>query len=238
MDLPVGPPVPSGPATSPARTPLLGRYTALVPLETSHSEILFKHLGGEENAHLWTYLFHEPFLDYEKFKATIDEWRVSADPLFFAVLSGPASDPASEPVGIMSYLSIVPDHRRIEIGFIVFGEQLKQTRASTEAQYLLMKNAFEELGNFRLEWKANHLNKASRAAAERLGYVFEGVFRKHLVIKGRRRDTVWLSITDEEWPTVKGGLEAWLSADNFDENGKQRKGLKQCREAFEAGGKS
>ncbi|GKT66923.1 GNAT family acetyltransferase [Colletotrichum tofieldiae] len=232
MDPPVGPVVASGPATAPSRTPLHGRYTSLVPLEVSHSQAIFKHLGREENAHRWAYLFNEPFLEYKQCETTITQWSASTDPLYFAVLSGPASDPSSEPVGIMSYMSIVPSHRRIEIGSIIFGEQLKRTRAATEAQYLLMKHAFEGLGNFRLEWKANHLNKPSLAAAERLGYIYEGIFRKHMVVKGRRRDTAWFSITDDEWPNVNGGLEAWLSEDNFDENGKQRNGLKQCRESY------
>ncbi|KAK2026389.1 acetyltransferase [Colletotrichum zoysiae] len=235
MDPPVGPVVPAGPATAPSHTPLHGRYTSLVPIEVSHSQAIFKHLGREENAHRWAYMFDEPLLDYEQCEAAVTQWSASKDPLYFAVLSGPASEPSSEPVGVMSYLSIVPSHRRIEIGCIIFGEQLKRTRAATEAQYLLMRHAFDDLGNFRLEWKANHLNKPSLAAAERLGYVYEGIFRKHMVIKGRRRDTAWLSITDEEWPVVKGGLEAWLSEDNFDEFGKQRQTLKQCRESCKGG---
>ncbi|KAK1529710.1 acetyltransferase [Colletotrichum paranaense] len=232
MDPPVGPLVASAdPATAPSHTPLHGRYTSVVPLQPSHAQAIFKHLGREENAWRWTYLFNEPFLEIEECEAAFEEWSVSKDPLYFTVLSGPASDPSSEPVGVMAYLSIVPAHRRIEIGCIVFSEQLKQTRAATEAQYLLMKNAFEGLGNYRLEWKANHLNKPSLAAAARLGYTYEGIFRKHMVAKGRRRDTAWFSIIDDEWPVVKAGLETWLSEENFDENGKQRKGLKQCREA-------
>ncbi|OLN96815.1 hypothetical protein CCHL11_02377 [Colletotrichum chlorophyti] len=234
MDLPLGPPVPSGSAAAPTHTALHGRFTSVVPLESSHTEAIFKHLGQAENAWRWTYMLTEPLLEYNQCETAINEWSSSRDPLFFAVLSGPASDPSSEAVGIMSYLNIVPDHRRIEIGSITFGEQLKRTRAATEAQYLLMKNAFDS-GYLRLEWKANHLNKPSLAAAERLGYVYEGIFRKHMIVKGRQRDTAWLSITDDEWPVVKGGLESWLSEANFDEQGKQRQTLKQAREAFLAG---
>ncbi|KAF6824961.1 GNAT family acetyltransferase [Colletotrichum plurivorum] len=234
MTQPIGPPASTGPATFPTREPLHGRYTSVVPLEVSHAKTLFKHVGGQENAHLWTYLFQEPFLDSAKFEEAVTQWSASKDPLYFAVLSAPASDPAAEPVGFLTYMSIVPDHLRIELGSVCFGEKLKRTRQATEAFYMLKKRAFEELGYSRFEWKANNLNAPSLAAAGRLGFVFEGVFRKHMVIKGRRRDTAWFSITDDEWPAVKCGLEAWLSDENFDEQGKQRKALKQCREDFAA----
>ncbi|EQB55521.1 acetyltransferase [Colletotrichum gloeosporioides Cg-14] len=231
MDRPLGPEVSADlPAESPARNSLHGRYTALVPLQPSHAKALYKHVGGEENAHLWTYLFQEPYLKYDHFEADVKKWSASEDPLYFTVMSGPLSDPSSEPVGFMTYMSIVPSHRRIEIGSICFSERIQRTRQATETFYLLMKEALEELKYHRLEWKANHLNKPSLAAADRLGFVFEGIFRKHMVIKNRRRDTAWFSITDDEWPVVKGGLESWLSNDNFDEQGNQRRSLKQCRE--------
>lgn len=153
-----------------------------------------------------------------------------SDRLYYTVLSGPASDPASEPVGMMCYLAIVPLHRRLEIGSVILSAALQQTRSATEAFYLLIKHAFEDLGYLRVEWKANNLNKASLRAAERLGFKFEGVFRKHMVIKGRQRDTAWFSITDEEWDGVKKGFERWLADDNFDEAGRQKKGLKECRD--------
>lgn len=228
---PLGPEIPFGPPTElPARTPLDGRYTALIPLDPSHAKALFKHVGGKENAHLWTYLFQEPYLEYETFEADVEAWSKSEDPLYFTVLSGPLSDPSAEPIGFMTYMSIVPSHNRIEIGSICFSDKLKRTRQATETFYLLMERAFDKMNYTRLEWKANNLNKPSLSAADRLGFVFEGVFRKHMAIKNRRRDTAWFSITDDEWPVVKGGLESWLSSDNFDENGNQRKTLKQCRD--------
>ncbi|KAF5009755.1 hypothetical protein FDECE_4028 [Fusarium decemcellulare] len=231
-ELPVGPLTPPGTASPPSRVPIDGKYTSLVPLDVSHADALFKHLGGEENGHRWTYMFGGPYLDPEKWKETQEAWSKDEDTIFFTVLSGPRTDPSSEPVGQMSYLNIVPSHRRIEIGSVILGEQLKQTRAATEAFYLFIKHAFEVLGYLRVEWKANHLNKPSLSAAERLGFVFEGIFRKHMVLKGRRRDTAWFSITDDEWPLVKKALEAWLSEDNFDTNGKQIKGLKDIRLAY------
>ncbi|KAL0932798.1 GNAT family [Colletotrichum truncatum] len=236
MEQSIGPEVLSDrPAIVPVRNTLEGRYTALIPTQPEDAKPLYKHLGGEENAHLWTYLFQEPFLEYGKFEAHIANCSTSKDPLFFTVMSGPISDSTAEPLGFMTLMSIVPEHRRIEIGSICFGEKLKRTRQATETFYLLMKEAFDNLGYHRVEWKANNLNKPSLAAAERLGFVFEGIFRKHMIIKGRLRDTAWLSITDEEWPVVKGGLETWLSEENFDEQGKQRRTLKQCREDFQSG---
>ncbi|KAG8406791.1 hypothetical protein J3458_021120 [Metarhizium acridum] len=162
----------------------------------------------------------------------IDEWSrdTSSDRLYYTVLSGPASSPRSEPVGIMCYLAVVPPHRRLEIGGVILGAALQRTRQATEAFYLLIRHAFEDLGYLRVEWKANKLNEASLRAAERLGFTFEGVFRKHMVIKGRERDTAWFSITDGEWARVKKGFEAWLDDGNFDHDGRQRRGLRECRE--------
>ncbi|KAF7562610.1 hypothetical protein G7046_g1516 [Stylonectria norvegica] len=234
MDQPVGPLVSPTAAITPHREPLHGRYTSLVPLESSHAKELFVHLGGEEHGHLWTYMFSGPYLDGNEWQSFIDRSTHSEDPLYFTVFSGPETDPEAKPVGMMSYLSIVPGHRRIEIGSVILGESLKRTRAATEAFYLLMNHAFEALGNLRVEWKANHFNKPSLSAAERLGFVYEGLFRNHMIVKDRRRDTSWYSITDNEWPVVKGGLEAWLSEGNFDQNGRQIQGLRELRDAFKA----
>ncbi|KAH6604385.1 acetyltransferase [Trichoderma cornu-damae] len=235
MDASLGPPVVSAePALLPPRTPLHGRYTSVVLLRPEHWRGIYKHLGGTENAWRWKYMPIEGFPSEEVCEATVEEWTASGDPVFYAVLSGPASDPASEPAGILSYLSIVPDHRRIEIGWVILGDVLKHSREATEAFFLFVKHSFMDLGYLRVEWKANHLNAPSVAAARRLGFTYEGVFRKHMIQKGRSRDTAWLSITDDEWPAAQKGFEEWLEESNFDENGKQRKGLRECRESFAA----
>lgn len=122
-------------------------------------------------------MFGGPYETMEEWKTAEEARSLTDDPLFFTVLSGLESDPASEPVGEMAYMNIVPDHKRIEIGSVILGEVLKQTRAATEAFYLLLKHAFDELNYFRVEWKANHLNKPSLSAAERLGFSFEGIFK-------------------------------------------------------------
>ncbi|KAH0495905.1 hypothetical protein TgHK011_009430 [Trichoderma gracile] len=232
MDESLGPPVVSAePALLPPRTPLHGRYSSVVPLRPEHWRAIYKHLGGEENAWRWNYMPIEGFLSEEACETTIRAWAASEDPIYYAVLSGPASDAASEPAGILSYLSIVPSHRRIEIGWVILGDALKHTRAATEAFYLFMKHPFDDLGYWRVEWKANSLNAPSVAAAKRLGFAFEGVFRKHMIVKARRRDTAWLSIIDDEWDAVRRGFELWLDKSNFDENGKQRRGLRECRDS-------
>jgi RimJ/RimL family protein N-acetyltransferase len=113
----------------------------------------------------------------------------------------------------------------IEIGNIWFGASLRRTTAATEAIYLLAAYAFDDLGYRRLEWKCDSLNEASRRAAERFGFRFEGVFRQHMVVKGRNRDTAWFAITDDEWPAVRTGFQAWLDPGNLDETGRQRRTL-------------
>lgn len=178
MDASLGPLVVSTePALLPPRTPLHGRYASVVPLRPEHWKAIYRHLGGEENAWRWKYMPIEGLLSEEACEETIKAWSASEDPIYYAVLSGPASDPASEPAGILSYLSIVPNHRRIEIGWVILGDALKHSREATEAFFLFMKHAFMDLGYLRVEWKANHLNAPSIAAAGRLGFTYEGVFR-------------------------------------------------------------
>jgi RimJ/RimL family protein N-acetyltransferase len=126
--------------------------------------------------------------------------------------------------GIASYLRIEPAHGTIEVGHLAFSPLLQRTAAATEAMYLMMKHAFE-LGYRRYEWKCDALNAASRRAAERLGFRFEGVFRQAVVYKGRNRDTAWYSIIDREWPGREAAFLAWLDPTNFDSHGRQRRSL-------------
>ena len=143
------------------------------------------------------------------------------DPFFYALCPLPEERPA----GVASYMRIVPEHGRIEIGHIWFGAALQRTRAATEAIYLLIANAFGELGYRRVEWMCNSFNERSRRAAERFGFTFEGVMRQHMVAKGRNRDTACFSITDAEWPPLRKRFERWLDDSNFDADGRQRRSL-------------
>jgi RimJ/RimL family protein N-acetyltransferase len=133
------------------------------------------------------------------------------------------------PMGIVCLMNIVPSNRCFEIGHVVFSPLLQRTTAATEAIYLLMKHCFEDLNYRRVEWKANNLNEPSKRAAVRLGFVPEGIFRKHMIVKGRNRDTAWFSVVDDEWAVVKGGLEGWLEKGNFDGEGKQVRKLEEIR---------
>jgi RimJ/RimL family protein N-acetyltransferase len=157
-------------------------------------------------------------------------WAQSADTnVYFAIVPSAGGEPA----GLASYLRADPQMGALEIGHIWFGAGLARTTAASEAIYLLARNAFDELGYRRLEWKCNALNAASRRAAERFGSTFEGVFRHHQVVKGRNRDTAWYAITDDEWPAARGAFELWLAPKNFTPDGRQREPLDRCRAGVE-----
>jgi RimJ/RimL family protein N-acetyltransferase len=151
-----------------------------------------------------------PFADVEAMRAWIASVAPSEDPRFLAVVG------ADGPMGMASFLNVDPAMRRIELGHIWYAPSAQRTEANTEATYLLLRESFEELGHRRVEWKCDALNARSRAAALRLGFTFEGVFRQHMVVKGRNRDTAWFSMLDGEWPAARSAFEAWLSADPGD----------------------
>ena len=182
MDLsePPGQPVTDRDVPFPPHSPIPGTYTSLRPLSLSHSSSLFNHLGSDANARLWTYLPRHPPADQASCDGLITAWSASRDPQYYAVVvPGSKSDDetAGTPLGIMALLNIVPEHRRLEIGWVILGAALQRTRPATEAFYLLLRRAFDDLGYQRVEWKANALNAASLTAAERLGFVSEGTFR-------------------------------------------------------------
>ncbi|ODA76452.1 hypothetical protein RJ55_07721 [Drechmeria coniospora] len=238
LDGPLGPPVPPGEAVYPPHARVDGKFVSLVPLSTLHAPALYEHLGGEDNMWRWTYMLSAGWPDRQACDGSVATWSVSRDPQFYAVVktaNGPAAadeETTGEAVGIMSFLSVVPSHRRIEIGSVILGDAIRASKAGTEAYALMVGTAFA-LGYLRVEWKANALNERSLRAAKRLGFAFEGVFRKHMVVKGRERDTAYFSITDAEWPRARRGFEAWLDEDNFDGEGRQRRRLEECREASE-----
>ncbi len=170
---------------------------------------------------LWTYLPSGPYPDVDALEQALMVQASTVDPLFFTL----ARLPDERPAGVASYLRITPEHGVIEIGHIWFGATLRRTAAATEAIFLLASHAFDGLGYRRLEWKCNALNEPSRRAADRFGFRFEGVFRRHMVVKGHNRDTAWYAITDEEWPSVRAGFRAWLAEDNLTGDGSQRRRL-------------
>lgn len=205
------------PALRPSRVTLRGRYATLVPLTTEYAEALFHAAHVPEARDLYQYLAEGPFASVEEFRAALEKKQVSEDPLFFAILDAETADP----VGMCSYLRIEMRYKTIEVGHLVFTPKMQRTRIATDAMYLMAKHAFEDLGFRRYEWKCNLRNEASKRAATRLGFMFEGVFRQHMIVKGESRDTAWFAMLDQEWPAIKQRLEQWLDPANFDAQGRQ-----------------
>ena len=215
-------PPPSG--RRPAREPMERAYVRLEPVEVAaHAASLYALSHARpEDAVLWTYLAYGPFADQGAFERWFFELVASDDPLFVAIVEQ-ASGEAS---GMASYLNIVPANGCIEIGHIWFAPPLQKTRGATEAIFLMMRHAFDDLGYRRLEWKCDALNAASRRAAARFSFTYEGTFRQHMVVKGRNRDTAWFALLDHEWPAVRAAFERWLAPNNFDAAGRQRMSLR------------
>jgi RimJ/RimL family protein N-acetyltransferase len=221
-NLPIGPTIDPRPAKRPERVVLHGGLVDLVPLDPpSHGESLFQLTCGTDNEYLWTYLLKGPFTDRKEFDAYLRQQAASEDPMFFVVVE----KRSARAVGWASYMRIEPTHRVIEVGHVMFSPALRRTTGATEAIYLMARNAFEALDYRRFEWKCNALNAGSRRAALRFGFTFEGVFREHMIVKGRSRDTAWFSMTDAEWPKRKEAFETWLRPANFDEEGRQKTSL-------------
>ena len=213
------------PAKTPDNRTLEGLYIRLEKLDPArHGDDLWLALQGpDSDPKLWDYLPYGPFPERSAFDAWLEKNAASADPHFYAVIDS-ANDQAQ---GMLSLMCIVPEHGRIEIGHVAFGAPMQRSPKSTEAVYLLAKEAFA-LGNRRLEWKCNNDNTRSKRTAVRLGYTFEGVFRQHMVVKGKNRDTTWYSIISTQWSSVAAGFEKWLALDNQPKSG-QIKSLEECR---------
>ena len=216
---PIGNPVPGWtPPPPPPREPMQGRSCRLEPLDPArHAEALFAAIAAEADEASWTYLAYGPFASLHAYRA----WMVSVcggdDPLFFAIVD----QFDGRPVGVASYLRIAPDSGCIEVGHIHYTPRMRRSVVATEAMFLMMARAFA-LGYRRYEWKCDALNAPSRAAARRLGFSFEGVFRQATVYKGRNRDTAWFAVVDTDWPALGAAFQAWLAPPNFDAQGRQR----------------
>ena len=209
----------------PSRVVLDGRTVRLEPPSLDHVPDLFAAFSTDARGRMWTYLGVGPFATEAELAGWIGAIIPSEDPLFFTVV-----DKASgKAVGVVAYLRIDPANGVIEVGWVTWSPLMQRSAVSTEAQYLLMKNAFDGLGYRRYEWKCNDLNAPSMRAAERLGFTYEGTFRQAVINKGRNRDTAWFSVIDGEWPALKAAFEAWLKPDNFDADGRQKRRLEDLR---------
>lgn len=222
---PVGPQVEQlPPGNVPDLRPLPGRWIRLDPINAArHGQALFAAFHGvpDEND-IWTYMPYGPFEGEEAFVEWMKAREAARDPWFYAFVDRDSG----QPLGMGSFMRNDPANGVIEIGHIWMVPKLQRTRLSTEAIYLMMRHAFDDLGVRRLEWKCDALNAPSRAAAARFGFTFEGIFRQHLIVKGRNRDTAWFSIINSEWPNIRKGFEAWLDDGNLDEQGQQKAKLR------------
>jgi RimJ/RimL family protein N-acetyltransferase len=209
------------PAAPPAPVVLRGRYVTLEPLHGVDAEQLWQAVHAHNE--LWTWLALGPYANAVAMADSLEHWRQAEHAVLLAIVPKEAGHAA----GWASFMRAKPAHGVIEVGNVVFSPSLQRTRAATEAMYLMASHVFDQLGYRRYEWKCNAENAASRRAAERLGFTFEGIFRQHMVVKGRNRDTAWYSMLDREWPARKRAFEAWLDPSNFDGEGWQLRSLGQ-----------
>ena len=225
LDQPIGFPLPGWSARPrPPRTAMEGRLCRVEPVDVErHAADLHAANLEDKEGRNWTYLAYGPIERLEDYRDWMRKTCLGDDPLFHAVVdlrSGRA-------VGVASYLRIDPAPGVIEVGHINYAPPLQRTAAATEAMFLMMQRVFDELGYRRYEWKCDALNAPSRAAALRLGFRFEGIFRQATVYKSRNRDTAWYAIVDRDWPALKARYRRWLDSENFDSAGHQRRKLSE-----------
>ena len=205
-----------------------GQFCRVEPLHVqSHVDDLWAANSEDKADLMWRYLPYGPFENKDAYRVWLEGVCENKDPQWYAILD----KQKNQAVGIASYLQIRPEHGCIEVGHLAFSPLLQRTPAATEAMYLMMQYVFK-LGYRRYEWKCNALNDKSRAAAQRLGFQFEGIFRQHLVLKGRNRDTAWFSILDGEWSALQACFLQWLSPDNFERTGEQKIHLSRLIKQF------
>lgn len=217
---PIGLPVAGWTARQPPpHLPMIGRFCRVVPVERAHADALFDAYGEAADARDWTYLAHEPPGARDDYRAWIATMAANPDVLLHAIIVG------ERPLGVAAFMRIDPVHGTIEVGSINYAPALQRTAAATEAMILMMRRVFDELGYRRYEWKCDALNARSRAAAQRLGFGYEGTFRQAMVTKGRNRDTAWFSTIDADWPAIRAAQQAWLAQGNFDGEGRQKQRL-------------
>lgn len=212
------------PASLPLPVVLEGRTVTLEPLDAArHAAALWAAVRGHDA--LWDWLPDGPYADEAAFRTAVAAKQAAAGFVFLAIVPKVGGTAA----GYAALMRAEPAHGVVEVGNVLFSPGLQRTVAATEAVYLMARHVFEELGYRRYEWKCNALNEPSRRAALRFGFQLEGVFRQHMVVKGRNRDTAWFSMLDHEWPERKRAFEAWLAEGNFDGEGRQRKSLESFR---------
>ena len=201
---------------------MAGRFCRVEPLDPErHARDLYAANSQDRDGRMWTYLPWGLYAGFDDYLAALSAGLRREGFVTYTLI---AAD-SGRAVGVASYLNIDPAAGSIEVGGIAYSPALQRTPAGTEAMFLMMRRVFDDLGYRRYEWKCNALNAASRAAAQRFGFRYEGLFRQADVVKGRNRDTVWFAITDGEWPAIKAAFDRWLDPANFDGEGHQRESL-------------
>lgn len=207
------------PRSAPKPPFLVGRYARLELLSwRDHGAGLASILTGPENDDIWRYMPIGPFEARDDFMAVMDKAIESGKWVTLVIRDAVSYDI----LGMASYMRIRPEHGSLEVGCVAFSKALQRTRTATEAMYLMADHIFTDLGYRRFEWKCHSGNIASKRAAERLGFSYEGTFRQDMVVKGKNRDTAWYSILDDEWPPLKLAFAEWLNSINFDATGQQK----------------
>ena len=212
---PIGEPLEWAAVAPPPKHVLEGRWCRLEPLDAGRHAADLHEANVLDDGSMWTYMPYGPFDDLVAYTAWCEQMAAHEDPMFYAVIVD------GRAVGVASYLRIAPATGVIEIGHIAWSPRLQRTTAATEAVYLMVRHALEELGYRRVEWKCDGLNDPSRRAALRLGFEYEGTFRQATVYKARNRDTAWYAIIDRDWPRIRAAHDAWLDPTNFDDTGQQ-----------------
>lgn len=212
--------IPPHSAPHPDRVTRQGRFAVVAPLDAAaHAADIWA--GGLADPNVWTYLAYGPFADEAAFTEWLKSREALVDPQYFAIID----KATGKALGCATLMEIRPANGVIEVGHIFFSPALQKTPIATEAIFLLIKYAMDELGYRRFEWKCDNGNAPSKRAATRFGFLAEGLFRQHMIVKGRNRDTAWFSIIDSEWPDIKAAFETWLAPDNFDAEGRQKVAL-------------
>ncbi|KAI3628915.1 hypothetical protein CBS14141_000618 [Malassezia furfur] len=221
----VGTPVDATPSPFPRLESIRGRHITLYPLEEKHDEILFETVGDPVKNDLWSYIPIGPYRTLDEWKQQQKAFREADDQQMYVIVS----NQDQSILGTIGIIAIRPKHRVLEIAYVMFSQKMQRTCAGTESVFLLLKTCIDDFHYRRVEWKTNNLNEKSKSAALRYGFTFEGIFRRHYIIRGHNRDTAWFSIIDEDWPKLRVAFEKWLDPSNFDADGKQKHTLAELR---------
>lgn len=216
------------PRPAPQPVTLKGRFVTIEPYDRAqHADALWNALGGLGTNERLKYFAAPDFANAEEFADWLGRVQQSGwlTELF-------RDNKTGEVVGMAHYMRADPANGVVEVGGVAHGLAMARSPLSTEVHYLMARHVFDDLGYRRYEWKCDNANEASKVTANRLGFTFEGVFRKHMLSRGKNRDTAWFSVINDEWPRIRAAFEAWLDPANFNADGSQKRKLDDIRNAL------